>query len=335
MRVRPSPRSPLRDPRRAASAGMMVLSDVLLYEGPGTAVNCMIPPQTILAAVDFSETSKTALALAARLARHCGAALHVLHVQDSLLSIAARHEGIDLARDTDEALKRFITSAPPAVECSPQCHTATGAAREHILETAHQIHADLLVVGVRGMSRTERLVFGSTTEGVLRRADVSVLVVPSEWTPPRADVSDLSGAGPVVVGVDLSDRSVEAVKAACVLASMLETSLTAVSVVPELTVLSGWHSLATRAVHDRVAAARQELQSVIDGLACSVPVETRVEAGAVPNRLAEAAAPGPERAPILVLGKKAPGGTGAAPGATAYRVLARANVPVLMYLPAR
>ena len=293
----------------------------------------MIPPQTILAAVDFSDTSKAALALAARLARHCGAALHVLHVQDSLLSIAARHEGIDLVRDTDEALRRFITSASPAVECSPQRHTVTGAARETILDTAHQVDAQLLVVGARGMSRAERLVFGSTTERVLRRADVSVLVVPTGWTPPRIDVSDLSGMGPVVVGVDLSDPSVEAAEAACALASMLKTSLTVVSVVPELTVLSGWHALATRAVHDRVAAARQELQVLIDGLACSVPVEIRVEAGAVPNRLAEAAASAPERAPILVLGKKAPGGTGAVPGATAYRVLARASVPLLMYLP--
>jgi nucleotide-binding universal stress UspA family protein len=293
----------------------------------------MIPPRTILAAVDFSETSKTALALAARLARHSGAALHVLHVQDPLLSIAARHEGIDLARDTDDALQRFVTSAWPAVECSPQCHTVTGAVRETILDIAHRVQAQLLVVGARGMSRAERLVFGSTTEEVLRRADVSMLVVPTGWTPPRADASDLSGVGPVVVGVDLSDPSVEVVKAACELASMLDTSLSVVSVVPELTVLSGWHALAMRAVHDRVAAARQELQVLIDGLACSVPVEIRVEPGAVPNQLAEAAAPAPGRTPILVLGKKAAGGKGSALGAIAHRVLARTSVPVLMNVP--
>ena len=57
-----------------------------------------------------------------------------------------------------------------------------------------------------------------------------------------------------------------------------------------------------------------------------------VAAGAVPNRLAKAAGPARDRSPILVLGKKAPGSKGAAPGTTAYRVLSLASVPVLMYV---
>ena len=271
------------------------------------------------------------MTLAARLARHCSAALHVLHVQEPLLSIAAQHEGIDLARDTDEALQRFIASAWPAVECTPQRHTVTGAAREAILDTAHRVGAQIVVVGSRGMSRAEHLVFGSTTEGVLRRANVSVLVVPTGWAPPHVEVPDLSGVGPIVTGVDLSEPSVEAARAACALASMFGTSLTVVSVVPELTVMSSWQALAKRAVQDGIVAARLELKVLIDDLGCSVPVEMRVEAGAVPIQLAEAAASAPDRAPMLVLGKKAPGGAGAAPGATAYRVLSLANVPVLMH----
>ena len=305
---------------------------LLCVQSSTKAAYHMSAPRTILAAVDFSETSQTALAVAARFARHYGAALHVLHVQDALLSIAARQEGIDLSRDTGDALQAFVTSAWPAVDCSPECHVVTGAAPEMILDTAQRVDAGLLVVGGRGMSRAERLVFGSTTEGVLRRANLSVLVVPRGWTPPRADVSDLSGVGPVVAGVDLSDPSVEAAHTACELAAMLGTSLTVVSVVPELTVVSGWHALAQRAVQDRVAAAGQELKVLIDGLGCSVPVEMRVEAGAVPHRLAEAAVPSSGQAPILVLGKKASGNTGAAPGAIAYRVLGRANVPVLMHV---
>jgi nucleotide-binding universal stress UspA family protein len=58
----------------------------------------MMPPRAIVAAVSFSESSRVALVLAARLARHCGAELHVLHVEDPLLDAAARHEGIDSAR---------------------------------------------------------------------------------------------------------------------------------------------------------------------------------------------------------------------------------------------
>lgn len=296
----------------------------------------MIPPRTILTAVDFSDTSRTALVLAARLARHCGAALHVLHAEDPLLSTTAHHAGIDLARETDEELQRFITSAWPAAECSPQRHVVTGATVDVILDAAHRVHAQIVVVGSRGMSGAERLVFGSTTEGLLRRAGVSVLVVPMGWLPPRPDTLDLSGVGPLVAAVDLSDDpSVASAKAACTLASVFGTSVEIVHVVPDLAVLSRWRAHADTAVRDRVAAARQELELLIRGLECSVPVEMRVEAGAVPNRLAEAAGPARDRAPILVLGKKARGSKGAAPGRIAYRVLSLATVPVLMHVADR
>ena len=293
----------------------------------------MIPPRTILAAVDFSDTSRTALVLAARLARHCGAALHVLHAEDPLLDAAADHAGIELARETLEELQRFITSAPPAAACSPQSRVITGAAVDVILDAAHEHRADVIVVGNRGMSGAERLVFGSTTEGLLRRADVSVLVVPLGWLPPRPNTLDLSGVGPLVAGVDLSDDpSVAGAKAACTLASVLGTSVEIVHVVPDLAVLSRWRAHADTAVRDRIAAARQELELLIRGLECAVRVEMRVEAGGVPNRLAEAAEPARARAPLLVLGKKAPGSKEAAPGTTAYRVLSLATVPVLMHV---
>lgn len=292
----------------------------------------MIPPRAILAAIDFSDTSRVALVLAARLARHCGSELHVLHAEDPLLAAAGDHAGIDLARETHEELQRFIAAAAPAAECSPRSHVIAGVAVDVILDVAHRHHADLVVVGSRGMSGAEKLVFGSTTEGMLRRADVPVLVAPAWWMPPRPDASDLSGAGPIVAGLDLSDPSVAGVTAACALASVLGTSVEIVHVVPDLAVLNRWRAHADTAVRDRIAAARQELELVVRSLSCSVPVKMRVEAGAVPNRLAEAAAPARDRAPILVLGKKTPGSKGAAPGTTAYRVLSLASVPVLMYV---
>lgn len=293
----------------------------------------MIPPRAILAAVDFSDTSRVALILAARLARHCGAELHVLHAEDPLLNAAADHAGIDLAGETDEELQRFIAGAWPAAQCSPRSHVIAGAAVDVILALAHEHRADLVVVGSRGMSGAEKLVFGSTTEGLLRRADVSVLVAPAGWMPPHPDALDLSGLGPLVAAVDLSDDpSVAAAKAACTLASVLGTSVEIVHVVPAMAVLGRWRAHADAAVRDRVAAAGQELELLIRGLGCSVPVEMRVEAGAVPNRLAEAAGPARDRTPILVLGKKAPGSKGAAPGTIAYRVLSLATVPILMHV---
>ena len=291
----------------------------------------MIPPRAILAAVNFSDTARVALVFAARLAQHCGAELHVLYAEHPLLDAAADHAGIRLGRNTHDELQRFIVGAWPAAQCSPESHVIAGAAVDVILDVAHRHHADLVVVGRCGMSGAERLVFGSTTEGLLRRTDLSVLIAPAEWMPPYPNALDLSGLGPLVAVVDLSDGpSIAAAKAACKLASILGTSLEIVHFVPDLAVLSRWRAHADAC--DRVAAARQEIEVLVRGLGCSVAVEMRVESNGGPNRLAEAAGHASDRAPIVVLGKKTPGSTGTGPRPIAYRVLSVAAVPVLMHV---
>jgi nucleotide-binding universal stress UspA family protein len=292
----------------------------------------VIPPRTILAATDFSDPSTAALVCAARLARHCQAALHVVHAEDPLLDAAAGHTGLNLAAQTREELHRVIAAARPAADCSPQVHVVTGSAVDVILGVARAQHADVIVVGSRGMSGAEKFMFGSIAEGILRRSDVSVLVVPPQWMPPRPAGVDLAGVGPLIAGVDTSDPSLAGARAACRLASTLGTSVEMIHVVPDLAVLARWKAHATRALDDRVAAAEKELERTVNGLGCQVPVERRVERGAVPDRLASIAGRAADRAPLLVLGKKAPHSGGGAPGTTAYRVLSLADVPVLMFV---
>jgi nucleotide-binding universal stress UspA family protein len=292
----------------------------------------MIPPRTILAAVDFSDTSRTALILAARLARLCRAQLHVVHAEHPLLSAAALHAGIDLARETRDELKAFVDSAPPTPDCTPQLHSETGAAVDVVLELARQLRADLIVVGGRGMSGAERFAFGSTTEGLLRRSEVSVLVVPTAWMAPGPDTSDVTGIGPIIAGVDPADFPMASMKAGCALATVLSAALEVVHVVPDLAVLERWRAHAQTVVRDRVSLARQQLESLVQELGCSVSIEVRVESGAVPERLAEIAAAHDGRAPLIVLGRKARNSPGGAPGTIAYRVLLIADAPVLMHV---
>jgi nucleotide-binding universal stress UspA family protein len=285
----------------------------------------MMPPRAILAAVSFSDPSRVALVLAARLARHCDAELHVVHVEDPLLDAAARYEGIDLSTETHAELRRFVDGAWPAAQCLTQTHVLAGPAVDVILDVAHRHRIDLVVVDSGRMSSVERRVFGSTTEGLLRRADVSVLVAPAEWTPPHPDAPDLSDLGPLVVVVDLSDpRSVPATKAACELASVLGTSVEIVHVVPDRD--------ASEPDRDDMADAQATFERLRRELGCSVPVEIRVEAGAVAHRLAEAAGPTGNRATMLVLGKTAPSSKGGWPGAIVNRVLSGGTVPILMYV---
>jgi nucleotide-binding universal stress UspA family protein len=293
----------------------------------------MMPPRVILAAVDFSEPSRIALVYSAVLARRTGAELHVLHAEHPLLAHAARQSGFSLSKDTEEELDRFVKSAS-ASSITPtrqQHHVRTGPAVEVIIDCAHECGADLLVVGSHGMSGAERLVFGSTTEGLLRCAPIPVLVTPREWTI-EANFTDDGAIGPLVVAVDFTPQSTEAAKAACELAAAIHAKVEVVHVVPDLPVIARWRPQAEAAIREHAATARRELEAWAQSLGCPALTTANVEIGVVAERLADAAAPSASRRPILVLGRRAPGERGGAPGATAYRVLTLANVPVLMHV---
>jgi nucleotide-binding universal stress UspA family protein len=293
----------------------------------------MTVSRAILVGVDFSPPSRVALEFAARLARQRGAELHVLHAEDPLLNAAARHHGIDLSAETRSELEKFVATAPPAAACRPHLHVVTGRAVEVLCRAATDRRIEVIVVGSHGMSGPTRLVFGSTTEGVLRNADRSVFVVPAEWEPPRPDALDLQHAGPVIAAVDFSEESLAAAAAAAELARALKTSLEAVHVVAARPVPARWQRYADAATAERRDAAGRDLAAAMAGITTDVPTRVRVETGAVPQALAGAAARAAGRHPILVLGRRPPGERGAAPGATAYRVLALTSAPVLLHVP--
>jgi nucleotide-binding universal stress UspA family protein len=300
-------------------------------------------PRRILVAVDFSEPSRTALRFGARLAVQCSAELHVLHAEDPLLSAAARAGGIDLRDETLEELPRFIDASalpPGAWSASPtaagdrtaRIHVVGGHARQVICDIATRERADAIVVGARGMSGTEHLIFGSTTEGVLRLAAVPVIVVPHTWSPPAPASPDLTGAGPVIAAVDFGESSIESASAAARLAQTLNTALELAHVVPPLPVIERWAVHAQTSRSDRVERARGDLAQLGSRLNAHEPLNLHVHVGPVPACLAEIARPRDNRHPILFLGRRRAEDRGLPPGAIAYRVLTLAQVPVVVYL---
>jgi hypothetical protein len=153
-----------------------------------------------------------------------------------------------------------------------------------------------------------------------------VCAVPDAWTPPQTDSTDLRGVGPVVAAIEPTDAALAAAAAAARLARLLGTHLEALHVVPSLRVLNRWQSHANAIVHDRERAARQELEPALRRLRAKPPFELRIESGNVARWVAEAVASGPGRRPLLVMGRRPDGA-----GATAYRILTLANVPVLQW----
>ena len=293
----------------------------------------MLPPRAVLAAVDFSESSRVALAFAAGLAQQCGAALHVLHAEDPLLFAAAASANVDLTAETRDELQRFIALVPAAAALSPCRDVVNGNPVSVILDIANREGADLIVLGAHGMSGAGRVLFGSVTQGVLLRANRSILVVPDCWRAPKPDAAGLAGLGPVIVGVDFCEPSWQAAAAGCALAERLQTSVELLHVVPNLGVPERWRRHADRVIEERITLARRDLARHVEALDPKVPITTHVEQGSVEQELAAAAIEVGTRHPLLVLGRRSSRSRDGAPGATAFRLANLARVPVLMHEP--
>ena len=288
----------------------------------------MTPPRSVLAAVDFSDGSRLALQLAARLAKRCDAKLHILHVEDPMLVAAGSQSGIDVIATTREELAHLVASLEDVRELTPHLDVVMAEASKGILHIAAREHADLIVAGAHGLSGPARLLFGSVTHQLLVDSTRSVLVVPDTWQPP-ADTGD-PGLGPIVVGIDECEPSLIAAQAACALATVLQTRVEAVHVVPELSVLTRWQPQAEEIMRERVELARRDLTRLV---ATATPAidSVRVVRGDIAEQLALAAQADGDRQPLLVLGRRNRPNAEGAPGATAQRVATLAKVPVLMH----
>ncbi len=142
------------------------------------------PFASVLCPVDFSDHCRRALALGARLARASGARLSIVYVDDPLLAAAAvaTYDEQAMARQTDDELRTFLSSAAGADPLAGGVHfeVAEGQPAEQIVSAAARLGADVIVMGTQGVTGARTLVFGSTTEGVLKHARIPVLVVPPE-----------------------------------------------------------------------------------------------------------------------------------------------------------
>ncbi|MHB8868174.1 MAG: universal stress protein [Thermoleophilia bacterium] len=130
----------------------------------------------IVLGYDGSEHSEKALALAASLAHAYGGTVVVVHafphlplVRDPSREDSREiHEGRDLVDTIVTRLEAQGVDAEPDV--------LEGPAAEAILNAADAHHADLIVMGSRGLGQVGSLLLGSTSTRVLHDAPVPVLV---------------------------------------------------------------------------------------------------------------------------------------------------------------
>jgi nucleotide-binding universal stress UspA family protein len=138
---------------------------------------------SILCPVDFSPHAERALGYAIDLARLSGAHLTIVHVLDGLLAAASEASGTrdTLLAQTQQEMQELLARIGGSSHHASQrigIALVVGEPPEEILKQASESAADLIVMGTQGLEGTERLVFGSTTEHVLRESHVPVLAVP-------------------------------------------------------------------------------------------------------------------------------------------------------------
>ncbi len=144
------------------------------------------PPafRNILCPMDFSETSLRSLEYALSLARETDARLTLIHVLDPLpeeeppetLRFDVMGYRDYLRQAAGDRLMRLIPEGAREW-CRPEMAVAPGKAYRGILKAAQERHADLIVMGVAGRGALDLLLFGSTTEHVVRQAACPVLTI--------------------------------------------------------------------------------------------------------------------------------------------------------------
>jgi len=145
---------------------------------------------SILVAVDESEAAKEAFELACKLAVEDKADVLLVNVIDiaKLVAVSGYEtpypaEAIESLRESGEQLLKETLAICHAKGLKAGSAVGEGDTVDEILRFADENSVGLICIGTHGRKGLSRLFIGSVAEGVLRRANVPVLIVrPSERT---------------------------------------------------------------------------------------------------------------------------------------------------------
>jgi len=138
------------------------------------------PFSTILCAVDLDDNSLTAASVAAKVARHSGARLIILHVV-STESAPPPKRDLDLFLAREREARKFLEAfARERLRDVPfEVMTRSGIPDVAIAHVADELQPDLLVMATHTRGKPPHQFFGSVAEKVLRQSPRPVLMVPA------------------------------------------------------------------------------------------------------------------------------------------------------------
>ena len=285
----------------------------------------------ILCGVDFSKHAARALRYAAAAARRLNTTLTVLFADDPLLdaaaSVAYDHDLIVAQRE--RYLERFVTSALGTKSSVPvERMTAVGDPCSEIARIANEHRSRIIVAGTHGVRGSQHMLFGSTTERLIRTTKVPLLVVP-----PRAPrLPPAQWPGPAIAcAVDLDEHLNGDARAAAGYARQFAVDLVLLHAVRPVAA-PPWARRKKLPVDDpRIALAEDKLTMVARELGLAKAPAARALSGHPAEAIGAYAR---RRFGLIVLTlRRGHGPFGSRPGTITGQLLGLSTVPVLA-LPA-
>jgi len=249
--------------------------------------------QSILLAVDFRPASLAAQAAALQLASTFGSHVTLLHVLappppgwPATLHQEQKEAAGPLTQLAQKLADQHVQIADSAVVVGPPADT--------IVRKAHEIDADLILIGAGERSRVESFCAGPVAQAVIEHALQPVLAVrPGE---PTATFQT------ILCPVDQSGASARGLSNAIRLAQVFGSKLIVLSVVPEVT----WLTAAAETGYLAGARAefeskwRQEFDQFLAAIPPDVKLRKEVRQGIVPQQILAAAQD--HQADVIIMG---------------------------------
>ncbi len=279
-------------------------------------------PGRILVPTDLEPTTDRALALAARLATIFSAELHVLHCQPLLGDLQPERGQVGPLAD---ALARAGATGSAGAAVPVQTHLVRAtSASEAAVVACTELGCDLIVMGTHGRRGLRHLLLGSVAEEVVRTAPVPVLTVRP------GGAADVGACERLLVPLDFSPRSHEALRLAAAWAARLGSAVTLLHVVEPVVYpqLYGVDPLPDGIVKQASARSRSELEAIAAAELAGLTTEVVVSHGAAPECIVREAEG--RRASLVVMGSRGLSGLEhLLLGSVAEQVLRRSPVPLL------
>ncbi|WP_020658874.1 universal stress protein [Amycolatopsis benzoatilytica] len=284
----------------------------------------------LVVATDGSLASRNAVAWAARAAAARGLPLRIVHVLDDPALAYPRplptRENLDTVLEVrGRRILRMAreTAEETAPELTPELVLRRGIVAKCL--TSQSRGAAMLVLGTPGLRPLGRILLGSTSVALAAHAECPVALVR-----PHVGDDEPPSAGPVVVGVDGSPSSEQAVAVAFEEASWRKAPLTAVHCWDDRLLSAVFRENDWKFDGSYEQEAAEVLAERIAGWEGRYP-EVEVRQVVVRGRPSEQLLDLADRAQLLVVGSRGRGGlTGLLLGSTSQAVMSYALCPVIV-----